>query len=284
MASVATWAAIIVSLIAAIGTLGFGGIIGARITARKEFEQQLRERMLGAADDFIGASTAALSSLRALDPTVRRHPLSRRVRAFIGDVAVEPVLVRNDLAREEIERVQTSIDETGRQLTRVVLIFSPISEATAEAKRGVERLLEAWGALQWYYALRRALESEDVSQRRAAIRRVLQSLGEAGFAAATRAVPGLHKELGGVAAWLVSGVVTNADKPLADARDGAARALDEASEALTEFASRAGKQVLVEPGSWPALKMTYTVTPEEQIVASARPVGRVRAWLRALVS
>jgi hypothetical protein len=286
MASVATWAAIFVSLIAAIGALGVGGIIGARITARKEFEQQLRERMFGAGDDFIGASNAALSSLRALEPTVEKYSLSVRWRAVLGDIADEPALARNRLGAEEVERVQALVDEAGRQLARVVLIFGPISQATAEAKLGVEKLREGWGALRWYYALLQASESEDVAQRKAALVRGGQLLGEAGFEYARRAIPGLNPEqLGGVAGWLVGRVVTNPEEPLADARDGVTGALDKAGKALTNFASSAGAHALVEPGSSPTFEMTWMVNSAEQIVVSAKPAGGgVRAWLRKVAS
>jgi hypothetical protein len=268
---ITTIAALLISLIAAIGGLGVGGLIGARMTAKTEFEQQLRERMLGAADDFIAASAAGLSQLRALDPTARSHPLPRWSRVILGNEPAGPAYVASELTADVARQVQASVDEATRQLNRVVLIFSPLSGATTEAERAVTKMSEAWAALQWFYALSVASESESVKERRDAIVGAFQTLGAVGFAAASAVVPGLvpGSKTGSMLGELIGGAVANTDNLLDEASNGAAGAITEASDALTQFAAIAGAQALV--SSRPSYKVTYRVESDEQVVSLIEP-------------
>jgi hypothetical protein len=281
-ADIAAISTLSVALLAAIGV---GGITGAWITAKKdleqqqrEIEQQMRARMLAAAEDFIGASTAALSRLRALDPTVHTHQLPRWAKLILGDVEVHPAFSPNDLAPELPKQVQASLDEASRQLPRVALIFGPTSMAATEAEHALKKMLEAWATLQWFHALARASESDTVEQRRELIVGVSQALGEAGFARASSAVPDLLSYVGNVAGGLLGGVVTNVQKPLDDASSGAMAAVEEASKALQGFVDSAGRQALIAP-TWRPHKLTFIVDENERVVASATPKTE-RFWRR----
>lgn len=269
-----------------IAAIGVGSIVAALITARKDSDLQLREKMLGAADDFITASSAAIAELRALDPTVRKYSLPLLKRWVVGEVSDRRSLTVDNLDSAIVERVQGAVDKTSMELARVELMFSPFTRAARKAKQSTEKLNESWDALRLVYVLSRAPKSETAEQRLKAIERAFQDLGELGIAVAYSAMPALESSLSSLRALIiwkawerVEKRLANLDQALEEARTDAISALAEASDALMEFASSAGSQALA-----PRLykKRRYTVTTEEQIVFTLVPRSGLSRRIREL--
>jgi hypothetical protein len=262
-----------------IGALGIGSIAAAAITASKDRDLYLREKMLGAADDFIRASTGALDQLRKLDPTRPEFSLSALQTFVLGEVS-HPALASSELDSVVVKEVQGFIDEAGHQLTRVVLLFSPMSKAATEAERATMSLRESWKAMRVFYVLSHASTSDDAQQRQKMIERGLKDIGDLGVTAglAIPAVGVLGALIGGASQWLVKWA-GNVNEPLEKVRPIVAQGLADAQKALTNFASSAGSQAL-EPKAYKKVRKVYTVNEREQIVVSLEPrrgLGRVRA-------
>lgn len=226
--------------------------------------------MLEAADEFVGAASMALAELRALDPTEREKPLGRLERLILRGVPLEPSGSSDGRSPDALAKAKGALDEASRQFSRLTLVFGPSSQVATAAEGTVTDLRSAWETLEWWHALSGAAQSPSISRRRELIRRGTQALGEAGLERVASRVPNLELYLPNLVAQLLAGAVISVERPLRQAGEAAAAALDSASSGLQAFSTNVAV-ALVEPTPRHGYTVQYVVGKDERITTVIRP-------------
>ena len=245
-----------VSVVAAVGV---GGIIVALLTARKEREQQLRERMLNVADDFLVAAAGAISLLSALlsalDPNAREASVGFVRRIVLGRSAAGPTTTMRG-RRDLRDMAEASVDEAHRQLVRVLLIYFPASQAATDAKTVIEHADSACRALHDLHA---KWQAADVERRRALAERTGGEIGEeVGAAMRSEVGQALGGSAGEVIGRRIGEAVVRPTKEMKRDLEDARKAITAASEGLEKFSIGASAQALNR-------RLRYRVNVNEEI-------------------
>jgi hypothetical protein len=266
----AEYIALAISFFAALGAL-LSGVLVAVITTNHEERRQMRDKMLQVADEFLSASSTALSSMREITPRERDVRLGWRSRLYPG-VTTDSIDIANGLPSELAGRVSASMDRASAGLARVTLLFLPGSAAAQEARGVVMHLQKARESLDTYYQLGRASTTEDPEQRRQIIQDVM---GAAGAAIAQR-IDHRFAALGGAGAAAVAKAATSLGKPMKKASENAAEAQEAAQSAIDRFTTSASRDALTQT-RW---RPVYTVTANEEIKTSYVLPSMWHGWFR----